>query len=242
MPQRIPTADQQALINEFVSTYELRADQISFENGALDPIFDYPALSILRLKLTDIQDAQPVVVERNTKLGIVTVSCTFTLQDGRTAGDVGSAQYQSKSEAGFVERPGEIMPDGSVIETILEAQAVAAARAYRRGLRAAGIDIMAAHRRFIASGKVTAAEPEEFNSRIGREIHKLANDWGHIRNGDKSQYQLFLKKMFGEDKDSCLKLDDIQRSQLVTIYQNMIASRQREIEKNQQIAAKQEAA
>ncbi len=214
MSKKILSKEQSELVAEFVATYNLSEEQISFDGNSTEPIFDYEALNVLRLRLTDLQDTDPWIAERNETLGIVTAKCTVTLADGRTASDLGSAQL------------GEVMPDGGKIENFIQAQNVALARALRRGIRSAGVNLLKAHKQFLQTGEiVSGAADEETLSKIGREIHALAAEWGHIKGKDKSDYQSFIENVFGTGKRSTLDLNDIEKSQLANMYRQMLNSR-----------------
>lgn len=199
---------QRDLVNEFVDTYGLSPEQISFEGEREDPIFDYEALNVLRLRLTDIQGSYPEIVERTDNL--ITAQCTLHLGDGRTASDLGTAYI------------GETMPDESSIETLNQAQNLALARAFRRAIRSAGVNLLKAHKRYLETGEPTTARQDtELNSRIGREIHALASEVGHITNDGKEKYQDFIEHIFGKGKRSSLDLNDIERNQLVATYRQL---------------------
>lgn len=223
--RKILTTAQQNIADEFVADYNFEYSQISFEGNSLEPIFDYEALNVLRLRLTDIQMTDPEVVERNTRLGIVTVKCTAVLTDGRSASDLGSAQFATFDENKNKLTDGEFMPDGSEIGNILNAQNLALSRALRRAIRSVGVNLFKSHQEYRRHGNVTVAEiDKEFQSPVGKELHQVATEWGHIRGKDKSEYQEFMARMFG-GKTSSLELNDIEKSQFVTIYRNMIKSR-----------------
>lgn len=224
--RKILTLEQRQLTEEFINTYDFSPEQISFEGTSPEPIFDYEALNVLRLRITDIQTADVEIVERNMQLGIVSAKCTVYLPDGRSANDIGSAMFPTFNEEGNLKTEGEIMPDGSRLGNLIQAQNVALSRALRRAIRAAGINLLKAHKQFIQNGQVTNAEvDEEFQSPIGKEIHKLAGEWGHIKGKDKTAYQDFIESVFGTGNRSTLDLNDIQRSQLANIYRNMVTSR-----------------
>ena len=225
--REILTSEQQQIADDLVSTFGFDYSQISFEGNSPEPIFDYEALNVLRLRLTDIQMTDPEIVERNTILGIVTAKCTAILPDGRSASDLGSAQFATFDTERRQLTQGEVMPDGSEIGSMLQAQNVALSRALRRAIRAVGVNLFKAYQEFKQSGSITLADiDEEFQSPIGKEIHKLAADWGHIKGKEKTQYQEFIERMFGKGKRSTLALNDIEKSQLANIYRNMIRSKE----------------
>ncbi len=214
MSKKFLSKEQTELVNEFVGVHGLEARQISFDGNSTEPIFDYEALNFLRLRLTDLQDTDPWIAERNESLGIVTAKCTATLTDGRTASDLGSAQI------------GEILHDGTQIENFMRAEPVALARALRRAIRSAGINLLRAHRNFMKTGEIACGGiDEEFNSKIGKEIHALAGEWGHLKRNDKTAYQDFIENVFGKGKRSTLDLNDIEKSQLANMYRQLLNSR-----------------
>lgn len=208
------TLEQKNIVAEFVQHHGLEARQISFDGDSLEPIFDYEALNYLRFKLTDIESTAPQIEERNEITGFVTARCVVVLPCGRSSSDLGTAQVNEK------------LHDGSHIENLLEAQNVAIARALRRAIRSVGVNLFKAHREWLETGQpVTAEVDPEFVSAIGKEIHKLANEWGHISGRDKTKYQEFIERMFGAGKRSTLDLNDIEKSQLANIYRQMLNSK-----------------
>ena len=121
---------------------------------------------------------------------------------------------------------------------ILKAQNVATARAMRRAIRAAGINLFKAHKRFMETGEVaegnTSVELEkELKNARGREIHALKDEWGH----NEEDYRKFIKNLFGSEKTSSLHLSDIEKSQLVTTYKGMISARNKANSDTAKIAA-----
>lgn len=221
MERKIKTTAQAQLVKELMEVHGLDESQISFDNDSIEPIFDYEALNVLRLRLTDIQATEPEIVERNVGLGIVTVKCTASLPDGRSASDLGSAQIDEK------------MPDGMEIENFMQAQNVALSRAFRRALRSIGINLLKAHRQFMETGEIACGDIDsEWESKTGKEIHKLANEWGHIKGKDKNDYQEFIERIFGAGKRSSLDLNDIERSQLANMYRSMVMSKEKAIEES----------
>jgi hypothetical protein len=90
--RKILTPEQLAIQQEICQTHDLDADQISFEGTDPAPIFNYEAICLLSLKLTDIQDIDCFVTERDPTEKRVTVKCRITLPDARTRGVEASAE------------------------------------------------------------------------------------------------------------------------------------------------------
>ncbi len=208
---KILTPQQLAIVAGYVHSHDLSENQISFQGDSLKPIFDYPALNVLRLRLTDIKNLEPVVVERTDKL--VTARCNITLADDRTASDLGTAEI------------GETLHDGSKIENLIQAQNVAISRSARRGLVAAGVDLDKAHNRFRQTGEIFSTEPIDLDLKFQREIHALRDEWGH----SDSQYRLFLQDLF--KVSSSTDLNELQRSHALNTYRVMINSRRETLAK-----------
>ena len=203
--EKLLSPQQQSIVAEFVLHHDLQPKQISFKGDLLEPIFDYAALNKLRFKLTDLQSIEPVIIERTTNL--ITARCTVLLADGRTASDLGTAEI------------GEILYDSSKIENLMQAQNVAISRSARRGLVAAGVNLMKAHQSFLETGEILSTEPIDLTRKYQKEIKALCKEWGHTD----EQYRTFLKNLFGVR--SSLDLNEVQLSQCVSTYRAMLNSR-----------------
>lgn len=226
MTNALINGTREKIVQELVEHHDLDSKQISFEGDSTEPIFDYEALNYLRLRLTDLQASKPFVAERNEESGFVTVMFEITLADGRKVNEIGTSQV------------GETMHSGNKVDHILKAQNVATARAMRRAIRAAGINLFKAHKRFMETGEVaegnTSVELEkELKNARGREIHALKDEWGH----NEEDYRKFIKNLFGSEKTSSLHLSDIEKSQLVTTYKGMISARNKANSDTAKIAA-----
>ncbi len=122
------TLKQEELAREFVEAYGLDRKQISFEGASEQPIFDFDALSILSLRLTDIPDIRVEPGDFHNAAGIATAICRITLRDLRAREVYGNCLV------------GEVMYDGTEVADIGQALKIAQARALRTGLRAVGFD------------------------------------------------------------------------------------------------------
>jgi hypothetical protein len=203
--EKLLSPQQQQIVAEFLNYHELEPKQISFKGDLLEPIFDYAALNKLRLKLTDLQSVEPVIIERTSSL--VTAKCTAVLADGRPVSDLGTAEI------------GEAMYDGSKIESLIQAQNVAISRSTRRVYVAAGINLMKAHQKFVETGEIVSTEPIDLPRKYQKEIKALCKEWGH----SDDQYRTFLQNLFGVR--SSTDLNEIQLSQCVNTYRAMLNSR-----------------
>lgn len=201
------TLEQEEIEREFCETYGLEPNQIGFAKDNNEPIFTYEALNVLRLRLTDIQEIAVIPSEINTGDSFVTVQCLVLLSDGRTARSFDSACV------------GEIMFDGSEITELRQAVNLAQARALRRGIRSVGVNLLNAHRNFLATGQPTPAEPVDQKRIRQRQLKALVAEWGH----DDEQYRNFINNLFGVR--SSLELNDIQMSQAISTYRAMLNSR-----------------
>jgi hypothetical protein len=199
------TKEQQEIIDEFTQNYDIKPEQIHFEGASNEPIFDYTALNTLRWALTDIVETKPTINFFNERAGVVTVSCEIT-QDGLKASDLGSAKI------------GDLLPDGSIVNNITQAQNLATSRAFRRALRCAGIDLLKLHRerstRSLSSSNKVLSESEKLRLRQ-KEIHALAQEAELIVGSDRQAYEGLIAKLF-QGRTSSKDLNEIESSILTT--------------------------
>ena len=209
--------EQERIVAEFCSNYDIEPSQITFAAGSTEPIFDYEALNVLRLALTDIVDITPEIAERTDDL--VTVRTTAILSDDRSTSDLGTCAI------------GDTLASGKKVETHGQAQDVALSRAVRRVIRSSGYNLVRAHKQFMDTGKRNPVKPAlTQEQRLNREIHALARDIGHIAGDDRTKYEEFLENSFGVR--SSLDLDDLQKSQLVSMYRSILTGIKDAVEHN----------
>jgi hypothetical protein len=176
------TKEQQVIIDEFTQNYDITRDQIHFEGASNQPIFDYAALNTLRWALTDIVDTKPTINFFNERAGVVTVSCEITQGEAKSS-DLGSAKI------------GDLLPDGSIINNMPQAQNLATARAFRRALRAAGIDLLKLHSKNLSSPNKVLSEQDKSRLRQ-KEIHALAQEAQLIIGSDRQAYEKLIASLF----------------------------------------------
>jgi hypothetical protein len=208
--RQILTPEQLSIQQDLCSTHDLTADQVSFEGEDPNPIFDYEAISLLSLRLTDIQHIDCWVTDRDVENKRATVKCTITLPDGRTRAVESSAEF------------GEPLPDGKEINTMGLAEHVARSRASRLGIRSVGVNLFKAHKKFKETGEVAAGHTR-FDPRkpIYDEIHVLAASAALIVDGDKSAYRHFLSETF-EGVVSAKDLSDSDLRKLQVMLRAMV--------------------
>ncbi len=217
-PARKPLSLKQAeLALELCTAYGFDESQISFEGNKLDPIFDFEALSLLAVLLSDIQDIRVSVGDVNPSIGLVSASCAVTLADGRTREFFGSCMVE------------EVMHDNTTISSIQQALTVARARAQRVGLRAVGFDPVRAHREHKASAKPALGnEPDQRSNELA-EIHLHAETLGLIKGEDKSLYYQNMASFFQDLEAagtlSAGMMNDAQRAQWLGILRAWVQAR-----------------
>lgn len=195
------TKEQLKIIEDYGRCYGIEHDQISF-NGAFNtgPIFDAAAVATLSLMLTDIRSIEVTNRDRNGDAVVVYVKAV--LPDGRDRGVAGTCLI------------GEILPNGDVIETETAAGNVAESRAFRKAIRALGIDLHKAHLHFVENGRKIEAVPEstaDRQRRLSRNIHRIAEKIGYIHGDDRSLYEKFLAKKFnGRTSTLTLSTDELE--------------------------------
>lgn len=201
--QKILNSEQSKILAELCAAHELEPEQISFHENETTPIFNYEAINYLSLKLTDIQDIKTQIVMRDDVSA--KASCRVELEDGRT---------RSIEETAYL---GEPIGGDSTIDTLRLAEQVAQSRAARKGIRSVGINLFAAHKKFMETGEIAESHTRH-DPRYAdyQEIKVLAKKLGLItieeKNGkmveNKDKYQILLQKNF--DVISQTELDDVK--------------------------------
>ena len=193
------TLKQEELAREFVEAYGLDRKQISFEGASEQPIFDFDALSILSLRLTDIPDIRVEPGDFHNAAGIATAICRITLRDLRAREVYGNCLV------------GEVMYDGTEVADIGQALKIAQARALRTGLRAVGFDPVRARK----SQQVEGTQFKDLRSTELAELHLLGEALGYIIGEDKTAWKNLISTHF-RGQTSSGDLDDLQRSQFLS--------------------------
>jgi hypothetical protein len=199
---KVKTLEQEEIVREFTTAYDIDPSQISFDSERPEPIFDFEALNLLATLLGNFPSIVTDLGDVNEAMGLVTSSCEIRMSDGRTRVVFGAAVV------------GEEMPDSKLIESIPQALSLAQARALRKALRAVGWDAFRAHRQ---QGENTLALnlPADLVKTEIAEIHILAKEVGLItRDGDKTNYYKMMGIWFPEVKTS-KQLDEVQRAQMI---------------------------
>lgn len=211
--RKILTADQQQLVNEFVIAYGLDETQISFEGSDLNPILDYEALSVMRVKLTNFRDVKVGEPIHNVAENSVSVSCVITLADGRSI-DVSEKVYA-----------GDLMPDGSTIETRRQMETFARARAMRFAIRSAGVNLVRAHREFLKTGEVATGNLVDPRYPQYQEINAIAYKLGlkkkrDDKTEDREEYEKVLAENF-DGRTSAKELDDVELKRFALLLRTL---------------------
>ena len=210
--RNILNAEQERIRDEFVSMHGLDKSQISFEGDNSTPILDYEAVNTLSLRLTDIQDIQPTRVEENGST--ITVYCAVTLPDGRTRGAFGSCEI------------GETLYDDETVGSRKLAEATATSRAFRRGIRAVGVNLVRAHEEWKKSGAAAAAHTNnDPRHPLYQEINRIAFKVGYkMKNGfggvDKSEYEKLMATHY-DGKTSAKDLNDLEIQRFTSLLRTI---------------------
>jgi hypothetical protein len=195
--------NRNTLVQEFVTTYGISEKQISFEFNSAEPIFDFDAICLLRERLTNFQAVDVSRVSFNEAEQSAEAICTITQANGRPITISDFAQM------------GEIMPDGTTIQNSIQAKRVARARAMRSGIRAAGVDLLKAHKNYLENGDFLDFTPIDPRANRVKEIHALAEELGLIVGKDKEAYQEYIGEKF-DGRTSTNDLDDLELQKLAT--------------------------
>jgi hypothetical protein len=201
------TAEQLAIVQQYVALHGLSPEQISFDGTDLTPSFDHNAISVLSLKLTDISDISPtrILDEGNT----ITVFGKTLLPDGRSRGSIGSCAI------------GEILANKQKVENTQVALGVATSRCFRQGIRNVGVNLHAAHLRYIATGQIADSHlRSDPRKPVYAEIHILATEIDLIVDGDKTKYQQYLAENYA-GRLTAADLDDVELHRLLIQFRSL---------------------
>jgi hypothetical protein len=220
---RTYSAKQNALQTEFIDAYGFDAKQISFDGDSLDPIFDFDALALLSIRLCDLPFVGVTFDKVDHALQMVSSTGRAVLKNENVREIFGSA---------FL---GEVMHDGSTIDSWRQAVNVSRSRTLRTILRAVGFDAVAAHRSFKKTGNVVELQGSAKLTRDQerKEIHILAGELElitklpavgaaadkHSTAGvrtDRTQYEKTIATFF-HGQTSSKRLTDSEHTQLLTI-------------------------
>jgi hypothetical protein len=221
--RKVLTLAQEEIVREFCEDHGLSAKQISFEGAeAVEPIFDFDALSLLALKLGDIPYLGVEPGQIDSPNGIATSMCEVRLSSDYARRVFGSSLI------------GEVMPDGEPVADLKQALDISQARALRKGLRAVGFDPLKEHYAWKAANETLVLnlpsnaplnEAEALRKRELAEIHILAKDAALINDeGDKTRYYAMLNILFPETT-SATEMDEVQRSQWIAALRGLKRSR-----------------
>ncbi len=201
------THEQLRIVKEYHDIHGIEPSQISFDGDDPYPSFDHNAISILSLKLTDIQDISPTKVIDDAVS--ITVFGTVTLPDGRTRGSIGSALI------------GETLANGQKVENAQQAIGVATSRCFRQGIRNVGVKLHEAHCKFVETGEIadghTNRDPRHA---IYAEIHILATELDLIIDGNKGKYYKYLADNY-EGRTSSTQLNDVELQKMLIQFRSL---------------------
>lgn len=197
MPAQILTGEQQRLVDAFVENYNIEPSQISFEKDKIEPILDFEALSVVVTSLAEFKslDASEVVYDQNE--GEAKAFCAIVLPNDRT---IRMSNYAIL---------GEPLPDGTTIDSRRQCESIARARAVRTAIRAAGFNILRAHREFLHGDlrtlSVVTADPRE---NLRKEVQALAHEVGLKSGKERADWEEYLGANFGGRTSSSDLSDD----------------------------------
>ncbi len=211
--RKVLTLQQETVAREFIEKYGLEPKQISFDGEREEPIFDFDALSILSLRLSDIPEIRVEPGDFNNAAGIATANCRILLADGRVREVYGSCLV------------GELMYDGSEVTDINQALKIAQARALRNGLRAVAFDPVRAHN-LAKTEQQSSNEFKDVRSKELAEAHALGQELGYIVGDNKVAWSNLISVNFPGVRSSG-DLNDLQRSQFLTMLRAWKTARNR---------------
>jgi hypothetical protein len=208
--ERTYSVAQRAIQKEFIDAYNFASEQISFDGAALDPIFDFDALSFLSLTLSNLPSLNVQFHDFRHDIGLATSQVVVNLPGRGMRTMFAGAML------------GEFLHDGSEVATLMQAVNLSRARALRIGLRAVNFDPLKAHREYQKSGQIVELE---FPAKLPRdkereEIHVLGFALGLIKRapglGDRSGYERAIGTFF-PGRNSTVQLTDPEHTQFLTI-------------------------
>lgn len=215
-PKRTHTIKQETIVREFTKTYNLDASQIGFDGESDQPIFDFDALSILGIRLTDFRDITIEKGELDYINGVATSECRITLGDGRTRQVFASCPV------------GDVLHDGREIKDMSTALAVSRARAMRTAFRAVGFDPLREHEKQKEDGEALELSLDSMRNKELAEIHLLGEQSGLIdpATNDKTRYYKMMDVMF-PDVTSARYMTQEQRAKWIGVLRGLSNAQRR---------------
>ena len=192
------TREQRSTVMEFCKTYGFTSDQIGFDGREPDPIFDFDSLSVLSVELCDVPHIEVSMGAFDFTLNLAVADGFARLRNGNTRKIFGSA---------FI---GEILHDGSMINSNREAINIARARALRAILRTVGFDPVKSHEAAKRGATVLELKIKSPRQNQLAECHIIAERLGFIKREaghvDRSEYDRLMATYFeGETSTGALK-------------------------------------
>jgi hypothetical protein len=207
------TQAQQEIADQFVAVYDIFADQIAFDGDSTEPILDYEALCRVADVLTDFKsiDTSEITFDANTE----TAKCVGGVR-------IASGKHIVLAEFASI---GECLPNTSTITSVDDARRLARSRALRSLIRAAGVNILKAHKQLLTTGEVVASEPIDPRAKQYKEIGVLKRELGLEVNGDDSEFRRFLGDTC-DGKKSAKELDDVEIRRFIHTMRAMRRTRE----------------
>jgi hypothetical protein len=201
-------------VREFTSHYDIRPEQIFFDDKTDEPWFDFEALSLLVNQLADIPSIAVTRGAADPVTGMIDANCTITLPNDRSRAYVGSAQI------------GEPMPNGGTVESWRQALALAQVRALRTALRSVSFDPVRAHEA-AKRGEAVNLNVGDPRSKMLAEAHLHGETLGYIVGDDKSKWRSVVSLWSRGRTDTSAQLEEPELGHFVIYLRGLVNARSR---------------
>lgn len=203
--QTILTPEQQRIVNEFRSYYDIQPEEIIFFDSEPVPFIGYEATCRLCNLLAEI---------RRIDIGIA----------GEQFPDASAFRCEIELPGGTVRAAVGVVNRGETINgKSLSTQQIAfvgQARAIRNALRASGIDLYRLHREWMDRGEVPQANPKSLRNNLLAEIHALGEEAGLIEGESKRGWYRLLHYRY--DAKTSAELTDDQLADFAAVLKTLV--------------------
>ncbi|MBK8810676.1 MAG: hypothetical protein IPN69_08080 [Acidobacteria bacterium] len=210
-PIKILSAEQEALVKEFETYYDIARDDVMFFADEPRPFLSYEATCLLCNVLTDLRSIE-VELAGNQFPESVVYRCSLELPDGKIRMAVGVVN------TGETIQGKELSPQ--------QIAYVATSRAIRNVLRASGIDLYRLHREFVDQRPAESGPLRDLRSKLLAEAHILGKESALIdADNTKTAWRRLLHNRY--QVYSAADLSDEQLADFTAVLKTLVPQQKR---------------
>jgi hypothetical protein len=197
---------QKTIVDEFVSAYDIKPEDILFFDEKPEPFFTYKASCLLINQLLNPADMQTLPFESETPDSI-SRQIVIRLVDGRTRSSVGVVNLKETIN-------GVEMSDS-------QREELAAARGMRQVIRLFGLDLLKLHR---SGGQILDFKLKSNKASLIGQAHQLGKELFWITSESKKAWYLQLSKRYKVQHSN--ELSEIQLGDFIAFMRSLTAPQQ----------------